>query len=205
MEGFLKQKYSSNEQSVPLIRGWISLIWISYLVKVLMEDIQLSFVQSRALFLTTTSYLISFVYHNIQCDTHCEELIQHVDHICITFRFWAVIQSFNHSYTADCLLLISCLLYLFDKKLYIENNGCFIPYFGAFESSFKNTNHYWFILQQYLLYLIACMFYAFEYKSIFVSRYNLFRNNKYFSNHDIFHFMVFVVDVMKLQHYCYMS
>lgn len=31
---------------------------------------------------------------------------------------------------------------------------------------------------------------------IFIPRYNLFCNNQYLLNYDIFHFMVFIVDVM---------
>lgn len=142
--------------------------------------------------------VISFIYHKIKLSNKSEYFIAVLDNYLISFRTFIISNHIqNKGENIRKIAFFLSTVFLLDHKHYVKNNYCILPFISAV-LHIENIHQ----LKVSIMYACAFFFYVLEYfqfQVFGVDPGSYLRNNQYISNHEIFHIMLFITELLLLK------
>ena len=142
--------------------------------------------------------IVNIIYHKLILSRSIEFLFSVIDNYLITIRMCAICYYF-HGINLNFVkinIFISTFAAIFDYENYAERNYAGITFFLSLFYLKKKDYSLW------CKYGFALLFYCIEYYPIEIMGHDFglfLRNNKYFSNHEVFHILLYFADLGQLK------
>lgn len=197
-----KSKYIFNKTDIPYLRGGMDIITVIFYLR-LYKSFEKKLKKIAVIIIFNS--IISFIYHKIKLSPSSEQIISLLDNYCIALRTCIngnVIMTNGKNERYIALFLSTTLLFV-DQKHYKSRNYCILPFFFTLPY-IENIYE----LQLICMYILSFLFYCLEYHSFTVFSIDFgkpLRNNKWVSNHEIFHILLFITERNMIKKYEYLN
>jgi len=183
----LKTKYILYDLKSPYFRGIPDILSIIYNLKKFNSKTNNNKKERGVIIL---SCLTSFIYHKIKMKSKAETFISILDNYFIALRCYIGSNLILKTKWKEARLFSFFLstIFLFDYKKYVKRKYCYLPFIFSL-LCIRNVKEF----MEIFPFVYAFLFFLIEYYIILpfdLGKY--LRNNQYFSNHEIFHIIIYI-------------